>query len=643
MSALSEVEKGRLKRAVGFGLLAIAILLALAGRLWYLQIVKGQEFSAWADGNRIRVIPLPSPRGMMFDRNGHIVAGNRFAFTVSAVPGGLGQNRALLIERLAVLLGMSEARIEEILLTARADYPYEPIRLLRDVGSEAVVALGEHMIDLPGILLEEEWVREYRYGSVAGNTLGYLGAATPEHVAAGYRTTDLVGQAGLERYYEDYLRGKDGQILVEVNALSRPIRTIERIDPVPGHNLYLTLDIQFQAVAERILAEHMETMRATYPDAHAGSVVVLNAKTGEVLVMASVPGYDPNRLIGPERGEYFGELSRNSAAPFLHRAVRAYPPGSVFKIVTGLAAMDVGVLGPDEIYHATGYHLYNKRDWSVRSGVAPAGNVDIRMALARSANDFFWEMATRPGMGGASGGIRVLADYARRLGFGAPTGIDFSPEHAGIVPDPEWKRRTLQEPWYPAETMDVAIGQGYLTTTPLQMAYAYVALANRGVAYQPHLVSRIENAEGDVVYSFEPQPIPVDIGDAYWEPIVEGLQAVIQNTRGTSYRSLRWPGDRPWGQVATYDPAGKTGSAQRGGNEDPHAWFAGFAPASDPEIVVVVYVEAGGGGGSTAAPIARRVMDYYFGAADDDPTVEAVLAELQDVGAVGVETEGDTW
>ena len=288
------------------------------------------------------------------------------------------------------LLGLSEGDIEEILRTSRANYPYEPIRLLRDVGSEAVVALGEHMMDLPGILLEEEWVREYRYNAVAGNTLGYLGAASPEQVAAGYRTTDLVGQAGLEKYYEEYLRGQDGQVLVEVNALSRPIRTIERRDPVPGHNLHLTLDIEFQALAERIMAEHIETMRSTYPDAQAGAVVVLDAKTGAVLVFASIPAYDPNRLIGPERSEYFRLLSSDSAAPFLHRAVRAYPPGSVFKIVTGLAALDTGVLGPNETYNATGYHLYNKRDWSVRSGVAPAGNVDIRMALARSANDFFW-------------------------------------------------------------------------------------------------------------------------------------------------------------------------------------------------------------------------------------------------------------
>ena len=287
-------------------LLALAVLLILTGRLWYLQIVEGQEYSAWADGNRIRIIPLPSPRGMIFDRNGNVLAGNRFAFTVRPYREAWEKTEKCSSSGLPPSWGMSEGAIEEILRTSRADYPYEPIRLLRDVGSEAVVALGEHMIDLPGILLEEEWVREYRYNAGGRQYPRYLGAASPEQVAAGYRTTDLVGQAGSEKYYEEYLRGQDGQLLVEVNALSRPIRDDRAHDPVPGHNLHLTLDIEFQAFAERIMAEHMETMRCHYPDAQAGAVVVLDAKTGEVLVFASVPGYDPNRLIGPERSEYFG-------------------------------------------------------------------------------------------------------------------------------------------------------------------------------------------------------------------------------------------------------------------------------------------------------------------------------------------------
>lgn len=618
---VSDEKKRQTKRALVFAALSLLILIGLAGRLWYLQVVKGSEYAAKADGNRIRVIPLSSPRGMIFDRHGNVLAGNRFAFTVSAVPGGLRENRAVVVERLAALLGMSPESIAETLANAKADYPYEPIRLLRDVGTEAVVAIEEHQIDLPGVLLEEEWVREYRYGKVAGNTLGYLGLASPEQVQEGYRSTDLVGQAGLELVYEEYLRGRDGKVIVEVNALHRPVRTIEQVDPVPGHNLHLTIDVELQQAAERIMEEHMATVRKTYPEANAGAVVVLEAKTGAVLAFASTPTYDPNLMIGPTRGEYFAQLNAEPGAPFLHRAVRAYPPGSVFKIVTGLAALDTGVLGIDETYYATGYHLYGKKDWSVRSGSQPAGEVDIRMALARSSNDFFWEMATRPGVGGPRGGINVLADYARRLGFGAPTGIDFVPEHAGIVPDPQWKERNLGEPWYPAETMDVAIGQGYLTTTPLQMAVAYLALANRGLSYQPYLVARIENAQGEIVYEHVPEPKKLDIGEEYWEPIVEGLEMVIQYWRGTAYRALRWPGDEPWGDVATYDPAGKTGSAQRTPGEDPHAWFAGFAPADDPEIVVVVYVEAGGSGGAAATPIARRVMDFYFGV--DAPEEEA--------------------
>lgn len=609
---MSDSEKLRLRRVRAFAVLILLTVAVLTARLWYLQIVRGQEFSALADGNRIRMIPLPAPRGIIYDRNGNVLAGNRFAFTISAVPGGLGRQKEALVSRLAELLSMPEAELMEILETARARYPYEPIRLLRDVGNEAVIAIEEHRMDLPGVLLEEEWAREYRFGTVAGNTLGYLGPASAEQIRVGYRTTDLVGKEGIERMYEPYLRGQDGHVRVEVNALSRPIRTLERVDPVPGNNVHMTIDIELQAFAEQVLEEHLETVRETYPGAYAGTVIVLDAKTGDVLVFASIPTYDPNYLIGPTRGSYFAFLNEQPGRPFVHRAVWAYPPGSVFKIVTGLAGMDVGVIGPDETYVATGYHLFGKQDWSVRGACqCPAGEVDIRMALARSANDFFWEIATRPGMGGAANGIDVLADYARRLGFGQPTGIDF-PEFAGTVPDKDWKRRTLGEPWYPGETMDVAIGQGYLTVTPLQIAVAYMAVANRGVAYVPRLVSRIESASGEIIKTFPRVSRTIDIGSEYWEPIVEGLRLVIQSPRGTAYQSRRWEDDTPWGAEAWYDPAGKTGSAQRAPDEDAHAWFAGFAPASDPEIVVVVYVEEGGGGGSAAAPIARRVMDRYF-------------------------------
>lgn len=622
---MPELTHARTRKSQAFGILILLIFAVLTGRLWYLQVIHEDVYTSLADGNRMRMIPLPAPRGMILDRNGEVLAGNRFAFTVSAVPEGLGGNKDELVQRLADLLDMTEDEIERVLEQSRALYPYEPIRLLRDVGVEAVVALEENKLDLPGVLLEEEWMREYRWRSLAGNTIGYLGPATVEQIQAGYRSTDLVGEAGIERLYESMLRGQDGQVHVEVNALSRPIRTVEQIDPIPGHNVHLTLDIELQHVAENVMRTHMVALRENYPHAWAGAVVVLEAKTGALLALVSVPTYDPNLMIGSSRGAYFSELNNTKGQPFLHRAVRAYPPGSVFKVVTGLAAMDQGAIGPNETYHATGKHLYGKQDWSVRAGLAPAGDVDIRMALARSANDYFWEIASREVMGGPANGIDVLADYARRLGFGQPTGIDFS-EMAGIVPDKQWKLQTRNEPWYPGETLDVAIGQGWLTVTPLQMAVAYQAIANRGVIYNPRLVSHVTDVQGTTVWENTPIARDVDIDEAYWEPVVEGLQAAIQNNRGTAYNSLRWSNDEPWGSSAPYNPAGKTGSAQRAANEDPHAWFTGFAPADDPEIVVVVYIEEGGGGGQGAAPIARRIMDHYFGVANE--LIQPALGDL---------------
>lgn len=594
--------------------LVLCIVLLLMGRLWFLQVVQGHEYAALADGNRIRVVPLPAPRGVIVDREGRILAGNRPAYTVSAVPGGLGAERDLLVERLAALLGMAEEEIEEVLRTARATYPYEPIRLLRDVGMEAMVALEEFRDNLPGVLIEEEWVREYRFAEVAGNTLGYLGAVSPADVRAGYRSTDLIGKAGLERWYEPYLRGVDGQVRVEVNALSRPIRVLETEEPVAGHDLHLTLDLELQMFAEEVLAEQLASVSGEFGQAGAGAAVVLDAKTGGLLAFVSLPTYDPNRLTGPERSAYFAELDQNPHSPFLHRAVRQFSPGSVFKVVTGAAALDVGSFAPDEIYNATGYHMYNKRDWSVRGTCrCPAGPVDIRMAMARSANDYFWEIALRP----ETGGIATLSQYARRFGLGESTGVDF-PEMSGIVPDRDWKLARYGEPWYPAETMDVAIGQGFIEVTPLQMAQVYLAVANRGTAYRPHLLSRIVSATGEQVLKTQPESFVVPMRAENWSVLVESLRTVVQNPRGTAYQSLRAPGDRPWGAAATYDPAGKTGSAQLGPDQDTHAWFAGFAPAADPEIVVVVFAEYGGGGGGTAAPVARQIMDFYFTRAAED-------------------------
>ncbi|NLN20198.1 MAG: penicillin-binding protein 2 [Firmicutes bacterium] len=586
---------------------AVLVLLfgLLVTRLWYLQMIKGEQYAALADGNRIRVVPIRAPRGTILDRFERPIVSNRFSYTVSIVPLGLptDDSKSEVLSLLGRLIGMSADEIERILDEENGPYPYEPVRLKRDVSPEVVIALEEQRIDLPGVLVEEEWTREYIYEDLASQTLGYLGAVDKEDLKKGYRPTDLIGKTGLEKAYEEFLRGGDGQRRVEVNALSKPLRELSTIDPVPGHDLYLTLDLDLQMATEKAMRERLDLLNKSAPRVGAGAVVVLDPRTGEILALVSHPGYDPNMFLSGERSRYYMQILANPHRPLLHRALLDYPPGSVFKPFTGLAALDTGALKPDEEYNATGYGKYGKMDWTLRARPRqqPAGRVTIVGALARSANDFFWNIALRP----ATGGVDGIARMARAFGFGQPTGLRISPtERSGLIPDKEWKRRTYRQPWYEAETMDVAIGQGFVTATPLQIAVAYMGLANRGEIYRPYLVKRVMTPEGQVVLDVTPQLARrVKTDAANWEAVVEGLKAVTQWPNGTAASAFR---------TAPYDPAGKTGSAQTAAGQPAHAWFAGFAPADDPEIVVVVFVEFGEGGASAAAPIARQIMDAYF-------------------------------
>jgi len=308
-------------------------------------------------------------------------------------------------------------------------------------------------------------------------------------------------------------------------------------------------------------------------------------------------------FLSEDRSDYYRKILANPHKPLLNRALLDYPPGSAFKPFTGLTALDAGSLGPNEVYNATGYGKYGKRDWTLRSRPPqrPAGRVTIVGALARSANDFFWNIALRSG----TGGVDAIARMARSFGFGQPTGLRISPtERSGLIPDKEWKSKTYRQPWYEAETMDVAIGQGFVKVTPLQLAVAYMGIANSGEIYRPYLVKRVMTPEGQVVVDAAPQLARrVKTDAANWAAVIEGLKAVAQWPNGTAAGSFR---------SAKYDPAGKTGSAQTTIGQPAHAWFAGFAPASAPEIVVVVFAEFAEGGSSAAAPIARQVMDAYF-------------------------------
>lgn len=594
----------------------LAVFLLLSGRLWHLQVVRGDNFETMAQVNRIRTVPIRAPRGVIYDAKGRVIAANRLAFTVSVVPSGLQDPDGSVVVRLSELLGMPPDEIREIIRRGGA-YPYEPIRLKRDVSIETAVAIEEARSLLPGVMVEEEWVREYPHGSLAGHVIGYLGLADREDLQKGYNPTDLVGKAGLEYAFEEFLRGVDGERRVEVNALSRPTRELEVIPPRPGMDLHLTLDLDVQVLAERALEEGLRRIAAEAEMGLAGkgAAVVLDAKTGGVLALASYPPIDPSRLSGEERSTYVEQLNKDPMSPWLNRALRAFPPGSTFKAVVGVAALEAGAIGPKEVYNATGYHKYGKRDWTVRQGLPPAGPVTIVEAMGRSSNDFFWEIALRP----QTGGIEGIAEWARKFGFGAPTGIPLgeSAEMRGLVPTPEWKWSVYRQPWYESETMDVVIGQGFLQVTPLQLAQAYMITANEGVVHPLHLVKGIAAPDGSVVVATDTnRSYRIESKASTWRTIKEALRSVLQWQRGTAYQAFRG---------APYDPAGKTGSAQTA--TAAHGWFVGFAPASDPEIVVVVFAEHGESGAATA-PIARAIMDGYFGVAQ--PTESAAAGQESD-------------
>lgn len=596
------------QRLRSFWAVVIIILLIIGGRLWELQIRKGDHYASLAEGNRMRRIRVMPTRGVIYDRNGSEIVRSRPAFAVALVPGGIPQNAEGVLEYLSEILDLTSEELEEAIAKGRRNL-YEPVRIMRDVDLSTVVAIEENRMRLPGVFIEEEWVRDYRYPYFASHLIGYLGIISEEELkqyGPGYGSSDLVGKTGLEALYEQELRGESGSVTVEVNALSRPMQTVSYVDPIPGSSIVLTLDKDLQTTAQEAFIAHTDTLRNPGDPPFKGAVVALNPKTGEILAMVSEPTYDPARLLDArERSSYYASLVSNKDLPLFNRAVQGqYGPGSVFKPFIAVAMLEEKVVTADQVFNATGVSEYGVRDWIVAQGGAPFGRITLKEALAMSSNHYFAEF-------GKQVGIDRLSIWLRNFGFGSPTNVvGIAQEAAGLVPDREWKRQRFasypiyDQAWYPTDTEQISIGQGFVTVTPLQLAVAYSAIANRGVIYHPTLVKRIIDPNGETI--FEHSPIvkeTVNASKATWEAVIEGMEAVITYSRGTARRVFE---DFP------LSIAGKTGSYEIPGQEA-HGLFAAFAPADDPELVVVVIVEHGTGGASGAAPIARMVFDAYFG------------------------------
>ena len=621
-------------RVAFLGVLTAVLVGVVIFRLWFLQILSGQQYTAQANDNRLRSVKVVAPRGTILDRNGGILVDNRPGLAVGIRPmdvpaGGLDD----LVRRLGRVLGVRAAKIRQQLEEhtgvsfAELDRDSEAggfdLVVEEDTTRTVVSYLLEHKQSFPGVEVRKNSLRHYPQGDLAAHLTGNLGEITrdqlkePEfrHYAAG----DVMGQSGVEYTYDRWLRGVDGSLRVEVDALGRPKRVVAGGKlPEPGGNLVLSLDSRVQRATEHAVRYGIDLAHVNdAPRANAGAAVVLDVRTGEVIAMASYPSFDPEWWVGGISERHMRQLTRRSAnTPLLNRADQGeYAIGSTFKVVDAVAGLQEGVIDPYKTFTCQGSykppHSRDKAVWHCWTYPLGHGVVNLQRALTESCDVYFYnvgmEFYSRPGT--------PLEDWATRLGFGKPTGLDIPGEHAGRVPTPKWRREYFKNPvdqvWSPGNSINLAIGQGDFLATPLQVAVVYSAIANGGYVVRPHLGLRIVDAHGDLVQRIDhPEPKKLDIAPQTLELVRQGLRSAASEPNGTSSAVF---GHYP---VAV---AGKTGTSQVATKGD-YAWYASYAPADHPQYAVVVVIEQGGHGGTVAAPAARMIYDALFHLKSGRPT-----------------------
>jgi len=559
----------------------------LVGQLWYLQALEGGRLQEMSDKNRIRIRPVAAPRGILFDRNGLPLVDNRPAFTLSFIPREM-EDRDTVLARVSVLLGIPLAELRTSLDRVPQD-SFRPVRVRRGLSLEDVTRVEERKAELPGVIIEVEPQRVYPTTTFAAHLLGYVREVNEEQMKQGrYRRGDLIGQSGLERILDDYLRGTDGGERIEVDALGRPIQVMRREEPDPGGQVVTSIDRRIQEAAERAM------------EGHAGAVVVMDPRNGDVLAMTSSPSFALDQLAGNLDREEWRRLVSDPKTPLMNRALQSqYAPGSVFKIVVAAAGLQEGSLTPlDRTYCNGQFHLgaWTFKDWKEGGH----GHVDLRAALVHSCNIFFYQA-------GLKVGPETMVRYARAFGLGAATGTDLGSEKTGLIPSVEWKRSRTRRAWQAGDTVNVSIGQGPVLVTPMQVARMMAAVANGGILWKPRLVQRVQEGNGSLAYSTSSKMTGhVELSPVVWSYLRSALVGVV-NDGGTG-AAARLPGVLVAGKTGTAQSIAKSDAAR---GQD-HAWFASFAPADDPQVVVVVLVERGGKGGQVAAPIARQIYQAIF-------------------------------
>lgn len=562
-------------------LITLAMVGGIGSRLVYLQLIEGERNRDLAENNRIRLIPKQPERGVIFDRKGKVVASSRLSHSVYLWPLVRKQTSwPTTRQRLSEVLEIPEADIEKRLVQAGENNP-SLVRIERDISPEKITALQESQIQLEGVEVDIEPARYYPNGEVGAHVLGYTGEMNDAELEKAkrrgddYRLGDVIGKMGVEAAFEKQLRGTWGGKQVEVDGKNQIIRIIGEKSSDPGQKLHLTIDLEVQKAAEAALGNHK------------GAVVAMNPKNGAILAMVSRPAFNPN-IFTPRISKKEWQRLQKADHPFVNRALQAFPPASTFKIVTTTAAIESGKFSPNTVlatYPSIRVGGITFGDWN-HAGFGPLGFVG---GLKWSSDTFFYQVGMR--VGGPT-----LIDWTRRYGFGEKTGIELESEEAvGLVADNAWKQRRMREDWTIGDTVNMSIGQGFLQSTPIQVAVMFAVPANGGYRVKPHLLKDDEDSKNwRVDLHLKPETIRV---------LRQGLRAVVSSGTGTVMNSPTIP-----------PAAGKSGTSEVGHGKRVHTWFGAYAPIDDPEIVVVVFGEhSGGGGGKFAAPKVLKVMEAYFG------------------------------
>jgi len=591
----NESESGT--RVFGLSIAVTVMFFILLARLWYLQIIDSGRLQELSESNRLRFVPVAASRGSLFDRNGKVLVTNTPSFSVAVIPQDV-KDKDLLLTRLSKYLGIDRDELQRRWDKGKGRAKYMPVILAAGISRDQLEFLEENRLRLPGLDIEMKPVREYPFGQMAAHLFGYLGEVTDEELGRkgfeDYNPGDYTGKNGIERSWEGDLHGADGGRQIEVDARGRFLRTVAETSPTIGNSVVLTIDNELQKSAEQAFGDK------------AGAAVVLDVNSGEVLAFASNPGFDPSLFTGKMSASQWQSYLDDKRHPLENKALKGqYPPGSTFKIITALAALEEGIVDPNTTVTCKGSYTIGEttfKCWQKHGH----GVVNLKQALKESCDVYFYQL-------GEKLGVDRIARYAREYGLGSPLGIGLDNEKAGLVPTAEWKEKKYKKKWYRGETLPVSIGQGYVLATPIQLASMVAAVANEGTLYRPHLVKKVVDPDGKVLKEFSPQVIrKISNKPENFRAVKEGLLAVVNEPGGTGGAS----------RLYEVKVAGKTGTSQvvklrdsKGGTPyefRDHALFVAFAPFDKPEVAVAVVIEHGEHGGAAAAPIAGRIMRTYF-------------------------------